>query len=126
MESQRPYASSNTALQEDNNVTTPGLSLKKTLHVWLPHAKTRFYCSMVCGSKLYAIISWPVIGVKLNIGKKITGLEIIALHCEKIYHVSKLIELMFNGELHCLQNGFLQMESQLNMKLQMNYLLKDN
>ena len=29
-----------------------------------------------CSSKLHAIILWPVISVKLNIVKKITGLEI--------------------------------------------------
>ena len=31
---------------------------------------------------------------------------------EKIQHVPKLIELMFKGELHCLHNGFLRMETQ--------------
>ena len=36
--------------------------------------------------------------MKLNIGKKITGLE-MALSREKIQHNSKLIELMFKGEL---------------------------
>ena len=46
----------------------------------------------------------------------------MALNRENIQHVSELIELMLKGELHCLHNGFLQMESQLNMKLQMNYL----
>ena len=50
----------------------------------------------------------------------------MALNQEKIKHVSKFIELMFKEELHCLHNGFLQMESQLNIKLQMNYLQKDN
>ena len=42
------------------------LSLNKTLHVWLPHTKT-FYCYGV-RSKLYAIILWCVISLKLNIG----------------------------------------------------------
>ena len=73
-----------------------------------------------------AIILWPVISVKLNIGKKIAELEIMALHQEKISHVSRLIELIFKEELHCLHLEFLQMESQLNMKLQINYLQKDN
>ena len=50
----------------------------------------------------------------------------MALNQEKIKHISKFIELMFKEELHCLHNGFLQMESQLNIKLQMNYLQKDN
>ena len=31
----------------------------------------------------HAIILWPGISVKLNIGKKIAGLEIIALNLEK-------------------------------------------
>ena len=95
-----------------------GLSLKKTPHVWLPHAKTTFYC--------YGVQLWPVISIKLNIGEKITRLEMLALNREKIYHVCRLIELICKGELHCLYNGFLRMESQLNMKLQMNYLQKDN
>ena len=73
-----------------------------------------------------AIISWPVISIKLNIGKKIEELEIMALNQEKISHVSRLIELIFKEELHCLHMEFLQMESQLNMKLQINYLQKDN
>ena len=54
---------------------------------------------MLCDSKSHAIILWHVISVKLKIGKKRTGLETI-LNREKIKHVSKLIELMFKGELH--------------------------
>ena len=46
-----------------------------------------------------------MISVKLNIGKKITGLEIMTLNRKKIY-VSKLIELIFKGELHLLQGFF--------------------
>ena len=49
---------------------------------------------------------WGVISVKLSIDKKITGLKIMTLNCEKIQHVSKVIELMFKGELHCLQGCF--------------------
>ena len=36
----------------------------------------------------------------------------MTLNREKIQHVFKLIELMFNGELHCLHTGFLPMETQ--------------
>lgn len=54
---------------------------------------------MVCDSKLLHC----VISMSLNIGKKKTGLEIMKLNYKKIQHVSKLIELMYNGELHCLQ-----------------------
>ena len=61
---------------------TAGLSLKKTPHVWLPHAKTTFYC--------YGVRLWPVISIKLNIGEKITRLEMMALNREKIYHVCRL------------------------------------
>ena len=43
--------------------------------------------------------------MKLNIGKKKTGLEIMTLNHEEIY-VSKLIELMLKGDLHCLQGCF--------------------
>ena len=62
--------------------------------------------AMASDSKLHAIILWHVISVKLNIGKKITGLEIMTLNSETILHVSKLKELMFKGELQCLQRYF--------------------
>ena len=39
--------------------------------------------NMVCVSKSHAIL-WPVIHVKLNVGKKLTGLEIMALNLKKI------------------------------------------
>ena len=44
--------------------------------------------------------------MKLSIGKKITRLEIVTLNSEKIWHVSRLVELMFKRELHCLQGCF--------------------
>ena len=44
--------------------------------------------------------------VKLNIAKKIPGLEIMTLNREKMWHVSKRTEPMFKGELHCLQGCF--------------------
>ena len=40
--------------------------------------------------------------MKLNIGKKIAGLEIVTLNREKMQHVFKRTELMSEGELHCL------------------------
>ena len=43
--------------------------------------------------------------VKLNIGKKITRLEIMKLNHKKTYHVSKCIELMFKGELQLFAKG---------------------
>ena len=49
-----------------------GLSLKKTLHMWLPHAKTMSYNLMACDSHEI-----------LKIGKKITELEIIKLELQK-------------------------------------------
>ena len=70
------------------------------------------------------MILWHVISVKLNIGKKITKLEILALKCEKFQYVSKLIDLMFKEELHYLHNGFLRIESRLKVKVQINYLQK--
>ena len=48
------------------------------------------------------IILWCIISAKLNIGKKIT-VRNNGIEPEKIQHVSKLKELMNNGELHCLQ-----------------------
>ena len=54
----------------------------------------------------YAIILWHVISMKLDIDKKITELEIMTFNHKKIYHVSRLIALMFKGELHCLQGCF--------------------
>ena len=56
----------------------PGLSLKKTPHVLLLHAKKQRFIAMTCNYKL-----WCVISVKLSIGKKITGLEILTLYCKK-------------------------------------------
>ena len=64
------------------------------------------YCiAMACDSKLNNI-TWCVISMKLSIVKKITGLEIMTLNRKKIWHVSRLIELMFKGELHSLQGCF--------------------
>ena len=63
-------------------VTYSGLPLKKTQHMWLLHAKLMFV-AMVCNSKL-----WHLISMKLDIGKKITGLE--TTNHEKIEHVFKL------------------------------------
>ena len=40
--------------------------------------------AMASDSKLHAIILWHVISVKLNIGKKITGLKIMTLNSETI------------------------------------------
>ena len=82
------------------------------------------FIAMACNSKSCTIILWSVISIKLNIGNKMIGLGILALNLEKIWHFSKLIELMFKGELHCLQNVFLRMELQMN--LQLNYWRKDN
>ena len=61
------------------------------------------FIAMVSHYKSQVIILWCVISMKFNIGKKIIGLEIMTLNCEKIQHISKLIELMCKGELHCLQ-----------------------
>ena len=47
-----------------------------------------------------------MISVKLNIGWKITWLEMMTLNRKKIWHVFKPMELMFMGELHCLQGYF--------------------
>ena len=82
-----------------------GLSLKKTQHMWLLHAKITFYCYFIA---FIAIMLLCVISIKLNIGKKITRLGVMTLNSEKIQHVSKLIELMFKGELHCLQGCFIK------------------
>ena len=64
--------------------------------MWLQHAKQ---CSvaMVCNLEYHTM---RVISVKLDIDKKIKGLEIMAFNHKKIDHVSKLIEL------HCLQGCF--------------------
>ena len=47
-----------------------------------------------------------MISVKLNIGKKITGLQKVTFNHQKMYDVSKFKELMFKAELHCLQECF--------------------
>ena len=46
------------------------------------HMPKQSVIAMVCDSKLHAIL-WCVINMKLNIGKKITGLEIMILNHEK-------------------------------------------
>ena len=62
--------------------------------------------AMACNWKLHTIRLWHAISMKLNIGKTITGLEIRTLNCKKIYYVTKLLEVMFKGELHCLHKDF--------------------
>ena len=62
--------------------TDTGLPLKKTLHVWLRYAKIICFIVMACDPKLHTIILWRVINLKFNIGKKITGLEIMILNRE--------------------------------------------
>ena len=57
----------------------------------------QYFIAMACDSKLNNI-TWCVISMKLSIGKKITGLEIMTLNRKKIWHVFRLIELMFKGE----------------------------
>ena len=66
-----------------SNPAIAGLSLKKTPHVWLLHAKTT-YIVMACNSKLHAMILWYVISVKLNMVKKISGLKMMTLDHGKI------------------------------------------
>ena len=63
------------------------------------------FIAMACNSKSHAIMLWHEISVKLNIGKKITRLEIMKLNHKKTYHVSKCIELMFKGELQLFAKG---------------------
>ena len=41
---------------------------------------------------------WHVISMKLNIGKKITGLEMMTSDQKKNQHASKLVELMLKGD----------------------------
>ena len=57
----------------------------------------QYFIAMACDSKLNNI-TWCVISMKLSVGKKITGLEIMTLNRKKIWHVFRLIELMFKGE----------------------------
>ena len=61
---------------------------------------------MAKNSKLHAIILRQVISMKLNICKKITGLEIMSFYHENTYSASKLIKLMFKEKLDCLQECF--------------------
>ena len=61
---------------------------------------------MVAARQSNVLLLSHVISVKLNIGKKTTGLQTMTLNHEKIWHVSKFIELMFKGELHYLQEYF--------------------
>ena len=40
--------------------------------------------AMVCHSELHTIILWIVISMKLDVGKKMAGLETMTWDCEKI------------------------------------------
>ena len=40
--------------------------------------------AMVCDSELHTIILWIVISMKLDVGKKMAGLETMTWDCEKI------------------------------------------
>ena len=66
------------------------------------HTPKQDFIVMTCDSKLLH----HVISMKLNIGKKMTELEIMTLNHKKIQHVSKLIVLVFKGKVHCLQECF--------------------
>ena len=77
----------------------------KALYLYLYYIYIALACNSYNSYKLHAILLQSVISVKLNIGKKTTGLEIMTLNHEEIY-VSKLIELMLKGDLHCLQGCF--------------------
>ena len=59
-----------------------GLPLKIILHLWLPRAQTTFI-AIACDSKVHAMILRHVMSMKLNFAKKIAGLEIMTLNCEK-------------------------------------------
>ena len=50
----------------------------------------RHLIDMACDSKWHAIKLWQVVGVELNIGKKIRGLEIMTLNREKLSMFSNL------------------------------------
>ena len=54
------------------------------------HMPKRHLIDMACDSKWHAIKLWQVIGVELNIGKKIRGLEIMTLNREKLNMFSNL------------------------------------
>ena len=47
-------------------------------------APKQSFIVMACDSKSHAIVLWCVISVKLDIGTKVTGLEIMVLNREKI------------------------------------------
>ena len=66
--------------------------------MWLPHAKTMFYCDL----ESHAIILWCVISVELNTGKKTTGLEMMILNRESCFQTYRTDVY----ELHCLQECF--------------------
>ena len=59
------------------------LSLKKH-HTCDCHTSKQRSIVMACNLESHATILWCVISTKLNIGKKVTGLEIMTLNCEKI------------------------------------------
>ena len=61
----------------------PGLSLKKHRTCGCRTPKQHSIV-MACNLESHATILRRVVSAKLNIGKKITGFEIMTLYCEKI------------------------------------------
>ena len=69
---------------------------------------------MACDSKLHAIILWHVISVKLKIGKKITGLEILTLNCKKFSIFPNLQNWCLRGS-HTVYRYILESRGHLNL-----------
>ena len=49
------------------------------------HMPKQHFTAMVHDSNSHTLILWHVISMILNIGKKLTGIEILTLHHKKIY-----------------------------------------
>ena len=90
-------------MQKEQNVVRvyvliTGLSLKKTPHVWLPHAKLTFYC--------YGVQFLIAGHMACDQGEIKYWLEMMTLNPKKIQHVSEPMELIFKCKLHYLWGYF--------------------
>ena len=62
----------------------PVCTSQRKQQTWVNPLPKQCFIAMVCNSKLHGVILWCVIRVKLNLGKYITGLEIMTFNRKKI------------------------------------------
>ena len=88
--------------------------IKKKYQTCDCHMPKQRFADMACDSKSHAIILWRVINVKLNIGKKITGLEIMTLNCKKFSMLPNLLNWRLRGS-HTVYRNIWESRGHLNL-----------